>query len=214
MGVLVEILNADGTMARLPQLLEVAREHNLKIVSIDDLVAYRMRHERLVRREVTTTIHTVFGEFDAIAYSDLTSGDNHLVLKKGTWRQEDPVLVRVHSSSETGDILGTLLEDYGTQINNALKSIAKEGRGAFVYLRQNDKGSLLAKLNHYKQLTEAGQVEKFELHSPMGKKDFGVGAQILRDLNISKIRLLTNHPRRRMGLMGYGLEIVENVELT
>ena len=214
MGVLVEILNADRTMARLPQLLEVAREHNLKIVSIDDLVAYRMRHERLVRREVTTTIHTVFGEFDAIAYSDLTSGDNHLVLKKGTWRQEDPVLVRVHSSSETGDILGTLLEDYGTQINNALKSIAKEGRGAFVYLRQNDKGSLLAKLNHYKQLTEAGQVEKFELHSPMGKKDFGVGAQILRDLNISKIRLLTNHPRRRMGLMGYGLEIVENVELT
>jgi 3,4-dihydroxy 2-butanone 4-phosphate synthase / GTP cyclohydrolase II len=214
MGVLVEILNADGTMARLPQLLEVAREHNLKIVSIDDLVAYRMRHERLVRREVTTTIHTVFGEFDAIAYSDLTSGDNHLVLKKGTWRQDDPVLVRVHSSSETGDILGTLLEDYGTQINNALKSIAKEGRGAFVYLRQNDKGSLLAKLNHYKQLTEAGQVEKFELHSPMGKKDFGVGAQILRDLNISKIRLLTNHPRRRMGLMGYGLEIVENVELT
>ena len=214
MGVLVEILNADGTMARLPQLLEVAREHNLKIVSIDDLVAYRMRHERLVRREVTTTIHTVFGEFDAIAYSDLTSGDNHLVLKKGTWRQEDPVLVRVHSSSETGDILGTLLEDYGTQINNALKSIAKEGRGAFVYLRQNDKGSLLAKLNHYKQLTEAGQVEKFELHSPMGKKDFGVGAQILRDLNISKIRLLTNHPRRRMGLMGYGLELVENVELT
>jgi 3,4-dihydroxy 2-butanone 4-phosphate synthase/GTP cyclohydrolase II len=214
MGVLVEILNADGTMARLPQLMDVARDHGLKIISIDDLVAYRMRTERIVRRDLTTNIHTIFGEFEAIAYTDLTSGDSHLVLKKGAWEPGEPVLVRVHSSSETGDILGTLLEDYGTQINNALKSIAKEGRGVFVYLRQNDKGSLLAKLNHYKQLTEEGQVEKFELHSPMGKKDFGVGAQILRDLHISKIRLLTNHPRRRMGLMGYGLEIVENVELT
>lgn len=213
MGVLVEILNADGTMARLPQLVEVAKEHDLKIISIDDLVAYRMRTERLVRREVTTKMQTIFGEFEAIAYTDLTSGDSHLVLKKGTWEEGDPVLVRVHSSSETGDILGTLLEDYGTQINNALKTIAKEGRGAFVYLRQNDKGSLLAKLNHYKQLSDEGQIEKFELHSPMGKKDFGVGAQILRDLKICKVRLLTNHPRRRMGLIGYGLEIVENVEL-
>ncbi len=213
MGVLVEILNADGTMARLPQLMEVAREHQLKIISIDDLVAYRMRTERLVRREVTTKMQTIFGEFEAIAYSDLTSGDSHLVLKKGTWEEGDSVLVRVHSSSETGDILGTLLEDYGTQINTALKAIANEGRGAFVYLRQNDKGNLLAKLNHYKQLTDEGAIEKFELHSPMGKKDFGVGAQILRDLNISKVRLLTNHPRRRMGLIGYGLEIVENVEL-
>lgn len=213
MGVLVEILNADGTMARLPQLMKVAHEHQLKIISIDDLVAYRMRTERLVRREVTTKMQTIFGEFEAIAYSDLTSGDSHLVLKKGTWEEGDSVLVRVHSSSETGDILGTLLEDYGTQINTALKAIANEGRGAFVYLRQNDKGNLLAKLNHYKQLTDEGAIEKFELHSPMGKKDFGVGAQILRDLNISKVRLLTNHPRRRMGLIGYGLEIVENVEL-
>lgn len=212
MGVLVEILNQDGTMARLPQLLEVARQHNLKIISIDDLVAYRMRTERLVRREFSTKMNTIFGEFDVMAYSDLTSGDTHLVLQKGSWEDGEPVLVRVHSSSETGDILGTLLEDYGTQINNALKTIAREGRGAFVYLHQNDKGSLLAKLNHYKQLNDEGQIEKFELHSPMGKKDFGVGAQILRDLNISKVRLLTNHPRRRMGLIGYGLEIVENVE--
>ena len=213
LGVLVEILNPDGTMARLPQLLEVAKAHNLKIISIDDLVAYRMRTERLIRRELTTKMQTIFGEFEAIAYTDLTNGDSHLVLKKGNWEESDPVLVRVHSSSETGDILGTLLEDYGTQINNALKTIAKEGRGAFVYLRQNDKGNLLAKLSHYKQLNEEGQVEKFELHTPMGKKDFGVGAQILRDLNICKVRLLTNHPRRRMGLIGYGLEIVENVEL-
>jgi 3,4-dihydroxy 2-butanone 4-phosphate synthase / GTP cyclohydrolase II len=212
-GVLVEILNADGTMARLPQLMEVAREHGLKIVSIDDLVAYRMRTERMVRREVTTPMKTVFGDFEVIAYVDTTSGDNHLVLKKGDWEEHEPVLVRVHSSSETGDILGTLLADYGTQINTALQTIAAEGKGAFVYLRQSDKGNLLAKLRNYKQLHEEGNIEKFELHTPMGKKDFGVGAQILRDLGICKIRLLTNHPRRRTGLIGYGLEIVENVEL-
>lgn len=213
MGVLVEILNTDGTMARLPQLIEVAKEHELKIISIDDLVAYRMRTERLVKRELSTKMQTIFGEFDVIAFTDVTSGDNHLVLKKGQWSEDDPVLVRVHSSSETGDILGTLLDDYGTQLNNALKLIAQEGKGALVYLRQNDKGSLLAKLSHYKQLSDEGQVDKFELHSPMGKKDFGVGAQILRDLGIGKIRLLTNHPRKRMGLIGYGLEIVENIEL-
>ncbi len=213
MGVLVEILNADGTMARLPQLVEVAKAHNLKIISIDDLVAYRMLTESLIRREVSTTMKTIFGEFEAMAYCDVTSGDSHLVIKKGEWNETDPVLVRVHSSSETGDILGTLLEDYGTQINTALKAIAAEGRGAFVYLRQSDKGSLLAKLNHYKQLSDEGQVEKFELHSPMGKKDFGVGAQILRDLGITKVRLLTNNPRPRTGLIGYGLEVVENIEL-
>lgn len=214
MGVLVEILNPDGSMARLPQLIEVARQHQLKIISIDDLVAYRMRTERLVRREMETTMDTVFGHFELIVFTDITSGDTHLVLKKGEWNEDEPVLVRVHSSSETGEILGTLLEDYGTQINNALKKIAQEGKGAFVYLRQNDKGNLLAKLSHYKQLSDEGQIEKFELHSPMGKKDFGVGAQILRDLGVAKIRLLTNHPRRRTGLIGYGLEIVDHVELT
>jgi 3,4-dihydroxy 2-butanone 4-phosphate synthase / GTP cyclohydrolase II len=214
MGVLVEILNADGTMARLPQLIDIAKTHDLKLISIDDLVAYRMRTERLVRREVSTPMRTVFGDFDAIAYTDLTTGDYHLVLKKGTWEEGDPVLVRVHSSSETGDILGTLLADYNSQTVNALRAIEKEGRGAFVYLRQNDKGnSLLAKIKHYKQLNDEGQTDKFELHSPMGKKDFGVGAQILRDLNISKVRLLTNHPRKRMGLIGYGLEVIENVEI-
>ncbi|MBL7825371.1 MAG: 3,4-dihydroxy-2-butanone-4-phosphate synthase [Saprospiraceae bacterium] len=214
MGVLVEILNPDGSMARLPQLIEVAKEHQLKIISIDDLVAYRMRTERLVRRELTTQMNTIFGEFEAIAYTDITSGDEHLVLKKGQWQPDEPVLVRVHSTSETGEILGTLLEDYGTQINDALKTIHEEGKGVFVYLRQNDKGGLLAKIAHYKQFVDEGKSTKFELHSPMGKKDFGVGAQILRDLNICKIRLLTNHPRKRMGLIGYGLEIVENIELS
>ncbi|MBN8684587.1 MAG: 3,4-dihydroxy-2-butanone-4-phosphate synthase [Chitinophagales bacterium] len=210
-GVLVEILNADGTMARLPQLVEIAKQHGLKIISIDDLVAYRMRTERMVRREISTRIDTIFGEFEAIAYTDVTTGDCHLVLKKGEWTENDTVMVRVHSFSETGDILGTLFQDYGSQMNKALRAIAQEGRGAFVYLRQSDKSNLLAKLSHYKQLREEGHPERFDLHSPMGKKDFGVGAQILRDQNISKIRLLTNHPRSRTGLIGYGLEIVENI---
>jgi 3,4-dihydroxy 2-butanone 4-phosphate synthase / GTP cyclohydrolase II len=214
MGVLVEILNADGTMARLPQLLEVAQEHQIKIISIDDLVAYRMKTERLVKREISTQMDTIFGQFEAIAYTDVTSGDAHLVLKKGEWTADEPVMVRVHSSSETGDILGTLLEDYGSNINLALKTIADAGKGAFVYLRQSDKGSMLAKLAQYKQMRDEGRMDRFELQSPMGKKDFGVGAQILRDLGISKIKLLTNHPRRRMGLIGYGLEIIENVDLS
>lgn len=211
-GVVVEILNPDGTMARLPQLLEIAQQHGLKIISIDELVAYRMQKERLVRRELSTTMQTIFGEFEVIAYTDATSGDEHLVVKKGQWAENEPVLVRVHSFSETGDILGTLLDDCGTQVNNALRAIADAGKGAFVYLRQSDKGSLLARLRHFKQLADEGAPEKFDLHSPMGNKDFGVGAQILRDLGISKIRLLTNHPRR-MGLIGYGLEIVENIQL-
>jgi 3,4-dihydroxy 2-butanone 4-phosphate synthase/GTP cyclohydrolase II len=143
---------------------------------------------------------------------DSITGDCHLVLKKGEWREDEPVLVRMHSTSETGDILGVLLDDYGSQINESLQKIATEGKGVFVYLRQNDKGGLLAKLNHYKQLSADQSIDKFELHSQMGKKDFGVGAQILRDLNIAKIRLLTKHPRR-MGLIGYGLEIVDHVKL-
>lgn len=212
-GVLVEILNPDGSMARLPQLLEVAKQHDLKIISIDDLVAYRMRTERLVRREMETTMKTIHGDFQAIVFTDVASGDTHLVLKKGEWTPEEPVLVRVHSWSETGGILGTLLSDYGTQITSALRTIAEAEKGAFVYLRQGDKANLLAKLHHYKQLVDEGNTDRFELHTALGKKDFGVGAQILREMNISKIRLLTNHPRPRTGFIGYGLEIVENVNL-
>jgi 3,4-dihydroxy 2-butanone 4-phosphate synthase/GTP cyclohydrolase II len=214
MGVLVEVLNADGTMARLPQLVEIAKEHQLSIISIDDLVAYRMRTERMVRKECTTTMQTIFGEFEATAYVDATSGDNHLVLSKGKWTDTEPVLVRVHSSSETGDILGALLADYHTQIAKSLQMINEAGKGAFVYLRQNDKSAtLLAKITQYKSLKEDGTLDKFDLSSPMGNKDLGVGAQILRDLGIKKLRLLTNHPRKRLGLIGYGLEIVENIEL-
>jgi len=212
-GVLVEILNPDGSMARLPQLLEVAKQFDLKIISIDDLVAYRMRTERLVRREFQTTMKTLYGDFEAIVFTDVSSGDCHLVLKKGDWQEEEPVLVRVHSWSETGGILGNLLSNYGDQIQQALRSISEAGKGAFVYLRQGDKADLLARLNIYKQFMDDGEPEKFELHTSMGKKDFGVGAQILRDLNVSKIRLLTNNPKPRTGFIGYGLEIVENIQL-
>ncbi|MBK8196517.1 MAG: 3,4-dihydroxy-2-butanone-4-phosphate synthase [Lewinellaceae bacterium] len=212
-GVLVEILNEDGTMARLPQLMEVARKFDLKIISIDDLVAYRMRTERLIKREMETRMQTVYGEFDAVVFTDISSGDTHLVLKKGDWKEDDPVLVRVHSWSETGGILGSLLSDYGTQIQLALKKISDTGSGAFVYLRQADKANLLSRLKIYKQLMDDGEPEKFDLHTSMGKKDFGVGAQILRELNISKIRLLTNNPRPRTGFIGYGLEIVENIQI-
>lgn len=212
-GVLVEILNEDGTMARLPELLEVAREHDLKIISIDDLVAYRMRTERLVRREMETKMQTIYGEFDAVVFTDVANGDTHLVLKKGDWEPEEPVMVRVHSWSETGGILGALLSDYGSQIANSLKNIAEAGKGAFVYLRQGDKANLLAKLKTYKQMMEDGNIDHFELHTSLGKKDFGIGAQILRELQISKIRLLTNNPKPRTGFIGYGLEIVENLHI-
>lgn len=212
-GVLVEILNPDGTMARLPELQEVARQFDLKIISIDDLVAYRMRTERLIRRELETTMKTLYSEFDVVVYADVSTDDVHLVLKKGSWADDEPVLVRVHSWSETGGILGNLLADYGSQIQTALKSISDAGKGAFVYLRQGDKSDLLSRLKIYKQLMDDGEPEKFELHTSMGKKDFGVGAQILRDLNISKIRLLTNHPKPRTGFIGYGLEIVENIKI-
>jgi 3,4-dihydroxy 2-butanone 4-phosphate synthase/GTP cyclohydrolase II len=212
-GVLVEILNEDGSMARLPQLMEVAKEHDLRIISIDDLVAYRMRHERLVRREMETKMQTIHGEFEAVVFTDIASGDTHLVLKKGQWAPDEPVLVRVHSWSETGGILGTLLSDYGQQVTASLRAISEAGKGAFVYLRQGDKANLLAKLKLYKQLMDDGGPEKFELHTSLGKKDFGVGAQILREMGVSKIRLLTNNPKPRTGFIGYGLEIVENIHL-
>jgi len=212
-GVLVEILNPDGSMARLPQLLEVAKQHDLKIISIDELVAYRMRTERLIRKELEMPMKTIYGEFDAVVFTDVSSGDTHLVLKKGEWTEDEAVLVRVHSWSETGGILGNLLADYGAQIQQALQQIEAAGKGAFVYLRQADKADLLSRLKVYKQLADDGEPEKFELHTSMGKKDFGVGAQILRELGVSKIRLLTNHPRPRTGFIGYGLEIVENIHL-
>ncbi len=209
-GVCVEILNEDGTMARLPQLLEIAKQHNLKIVSIEDLVAYRMRNERIVKKEYSVEMNTKFGTFEIIAFTQITTGDTHLAIKKGTWGQDDEVLVRVHSSSETGDILGTLFEDYGMQLQKSMEIIANEGKGVLIYMRHGEKGnSILNRLKSY----ALNDVSKGEGTKSTEQRDYGIGAQIIREMNISKIRLITNSTKRRIGLIGYGLEIVENINL-
>jgi len=211
-GVLVEILNEDGTMARLPELLDIAARFDLKIIAIKDLVAYRMRTERLIKRETEVTVTTKYGAFDLVAYRQLTSGDLHLAIKRGSWQPDEPVLVRVHSSTETGEVLGSLFKDYGVQLQRSIEMIDEEGRGLILYMRHmEDPDSLLGLLNNYRQKAEENR--EFELKSEMTQRDYGVGAQILRDLGVSKIRLITNRPKRRIGLIGYGLEIVENVPL-
>jgi 3,4-dihydroxy 2-butanone 4-phosphate synthase/GTP cyclohydrolase II len=215
-GCLIEILNEDGSMARLPQLFEVAKQHNLKIISIKDLVAYRMQTERLVRREVSVNMPTKYGNFELIAFRQLTTDEIHLALKKGAWTEDEPILVRVHSSCETGDILGSLRCDCGDQLHLALQMVEREGKGVVLYMRQEGRGiGLLNKLKAY-QLQEQGYdtVEaNVQLGFQMDQRDYGVGAQILRDLGVGKIRLISNNPKKRIGLIGYGLEIVDNVAI-
>ena len=209
-GVLVEILNADGTMARLPQLIEIAKQHQLKIVSIDDLVEYRMRNERIVKRELELTIPSAFGDLQVFAYQQLTSGDIHLAIKKGDWTENEAVPVRVQSSTEPNDILGMLFNNADINLHKAFEVINKEGRGLFLYIQQSEKGhSMLQRLRSYKSQLEHNK----PIRQDMDKRDFGVGAQILRDLNINKIKLITRSKTRHIGLIGYGLEIVELIEL-
>ncbi|MEN0003762.1 MAG: 3,4-dihydroxy-2-butanone-4-phosphate synthase [Bacteroidota bacterium] len=213
-GVLVEILNPDGSMARLPQLMEIATRFDLKIIAIKDLVAYRMRTERLVSRAATLSLNTQFGPFDLIAYEQETTGDVHLAIKKGTWMPNDSVLVRVHSSTETGNILGSLFDNYGTQLEKAISIIAKEGTGVLLYMRHGEKsGDFLYQLKEFAAKQGNNKPLDLQKSGEMSQRDFGIGAQILRDLGISKIRLMTNSPKRRIGLIGYGLEIVEHVDL-
>ncbi len=205
-GVLVEILNQDGSMARLPQLLEIAATHDVKIISIKDLISYRMERERIVEKELTVSIDTPYGPFDVTAFRQITSDDIHLAFSKGKINS-DPTLVRVHSSTETGDIFGNLFKNYGAKLKKSMELISKEGSGVLLYMRHGEKGaSIVDKLRQYANGEEtAGDSEK--------QRDFGVGAQILRTFGIEKIRLITNHPRQRIGLLGFGLEIVENVEM-
>lgn len=213
-GVLVEILNADGTMARLPQLVEIAKKFDLKIITIKDLVAYRMRTERIVKKEISVKLQTKYGEFEMIAYRQMTTNDTHLAIKKGDWLPGEPVLVRAHSSTETGEILGILFEDYGIQLQKSLERIGREGKGLLLYMRHGEKGdAILHRLEGYRQQQQSGENIQADQKPGIIQRDYGVGAQILRDLGISKIRLISNHPRRRIGLIGYGLEIVENVEV-
>lgn len=215
-GCIVEILNEDGTMARLPELREIAKRFDLKLVSIEDLVAYRMRTERIIERQVDVALPTVYGDFQLHAYRQTTTGEEHLALVKGTWDPSEPVLVRVHSSCVTGDIFGSCRCDCGPQLHAAMERIEREGRGVIVYMQQEGRGiGLMNKLKAYKlQEQGADTVEaNLMLGFEMDARDYGVGAQILHELGVRKMRLMTNNPRKRTGLVGYGLEIVENVAI-
>jgi 3,4-dihydroxy 2-butanone 4-phosphate synthase/GTP cyclohydrolase II len=215
-GALVEIMNEDGTMARLPQLMDIAHKFNLKIISIKDLIEYRLRIETIIEKEVTVKMPTAFGDFDLVAYRQTTTDQEHLALVKGTWGKDEPVLVRVHSSCLTGDIFGSCRCDCGQQLHRSMEMIEKEGKGVIVYMNQEGRGiGLMNKLKAYK-LQEEGMdtVEaNLELGFKMDERDYGVGAQILRDLKVSKIRLLSNNPKKRIGLLGYGLEIIETLSI-
>ena len=207
-GVLTEILNEDGSMARLPQLIDIAKEHNLKLISIKDLVAYRMKTERLVEKEMTTTLKTKYGEFDVTAYRQINTDDVHLAISQGNINSEDPILTRVHSNTETGDILGILFDGYAEKLHSALYKISEEGKGVLLYIRHGEKGDeIIEKLKELDTNPDNNPSASTE------QRDFGVGAQILRDLGVQKIKLMTSNPRKRVGLIGYGLEIVENVEV-
>lgn len=215
-GVLVEIMNDDGTMARLPELMEIAKKFDLKIISIKDLIAYRLQKESLIEEEVRVKMPTKHGEFELIAFRQTTTGENHVALKKGDWEDGEPVLVRVHSSCFTGDILHSLRCDCGEQLQSAMEMVEREGKGLILYMNQEGRGiGLMNKLKAYK-LQEEGK-DTVEANLALGfkndQRDYGVGAQILRHLKASKIRLMTNNPRKRAGILGYGLEIVENVPI-
>ena len=215
-GVLVEIMNEDGTMARLPELTLIAQKFGLKLISIKDLIEYRLRTETLIREEVRVQMPTKYGQFELVAFRQVNTGEVHMALKKGDWNPDEPVLVRVHSSCMTGDILGSLRCDCGDQLHQAMKMIEKEGRGLLLYMNQEGRGiGLLNKLKAYK-LQEQGRdtVEaNLELGFGMDERDYGVGAQILRHMGISKMKLLSNNPKKRAGLLGYGLEIIEKVPI-
>ncbi|SFD35893.1 bifunctional 3,4-dihydroxy-2-butanone-4-phosphate synthase/GTP cyclohydrolase II [Spirosoma endophyticum] len=215
-GVLIEVLNEDGTMARLPELRVLADRFGMKLISIQDLIEYRLRTETLIRREIGVDMPTEWGHFDLIAYKQSNTGDTHLALVKGSWEPNEPVLVRVHSSCITGDIFGSCRCDCGAQLHESLKMVEAEGKGVVVYMFQEGRGiGLINKLKAYK-LQEMGRdtVEaNLDLGLPMDARDYGVGAQILRDLGIRKLRLISNNPKKRAGLMGYGLEIVDTVPI-
>ena len=215
-GVLVEIMNEDGTMARLPDLRMVADRFNLKLVSIKDLIAYRMKKESLIEKEITVDMPTEWGDFELTHFRQINTNENHLALVKGEWDEDEPILVRVHSSCVTGDIFGSCRCDCGNQLHAAMELVEKEGKGVIVYMNQEGRGiGLLNKLKAYK-LQEEG-LDTVEANLKLGflgdQRDYGVGAQILRRLGVSKIKLITNNPTKRVGLMGYGLEIVDNVPI-
>ncbi len=215
-GVLVEIMNEDGSMARLPELMNIAKKFDLKIISIKDLIEYRLKMETLIKEEVSVTMPTLYGDFQLIAFTQLNTGETHMALKKGSWGNDEPVMVRVHSSCMTGDILGSLRCDCGEQLHHAMKMIETEGKGLVLYMNQEGRGiGLLNKLKAY-QLQEQGldTVEaNIKLGFGMDERDYGIGAQILRHLGVAKMKLITNNPKKRAGMNGYGLEVVATVPI-
>ncbi len=215
-GVLVEIMNEDGTMARLPDLLLIAEKFKLKIVSIEDLIAYRLKNESLIEQVVDVQLPTLMGEFQLHAFKQKNSGQDHLALVKGTWDKAEPILVRVHSSCLTCDIFGSCRCDCGPQLHKSMEMIEKAGKGVIVYMNQEGRGiGLMNKLKAYK-LQEKGldTVEaNIELGFGMDERDYGVGAQILRELGVTKMKLMSNNPKKRAGLIGYGLEITASVPI-
>jgi 3,4-dihydroxy 2-butanone 4-phosphate synthase/GTP cyclohydrolase II len=215
-GVLVEIMNEDGSMARLADLRKVADRFNLKLVTIKDLIAYRMKVESQIRRQVDVKMPTEYGDFKLVAYEQINTTEVHMALVKGEWKKDEPVMVRVHSSCVTGDIFGSCRCDCGSQLHSAMQMVENEGKGIVLYMKQEGRGiGLLNKLRAYK-LQEEGldTVEaNLQLGFEMDSRDYGIGAQILSDLGVSKIRLITNNPKKRVGLMGYGLEIVDNIPI-
>jgi 3,4-dihydroxy 2-butanone 4-phosphate synthase/GTP cyclohydrolase II len=215
-GTLVEIMNEDGSMARLPELMELSAKTGIKIISIEDLIKYRLEHDTLIKREVEVKLPTERGSFQMVAYTQTTNDQPHLALVKGNWDPEEPVLVRVHSSCLTGDIFGSCRCECGPQLHAAMEMIEAAGKGVIVYMNQEGRGiGLMNKLKAYR-LQEEG-LDTVEANEKLGfkpdERDYGVGAQILRDLGVRKLRLITNNPTKRAGLVGYGLEIVENVPL-
>ena len=215
-GVLVEILNDDGSMARGPDLMRIAQRFNMRIITIGDLIAYRMQHETLIRRVVEIDLPTQFGDFQLASFQDELTGDVHLALHQGTWTEDDPVLTRVHSQCVTGDIFGSLRCDCGEQLQTAMRRVTENRQGVVLYMKQEGRGiGLLNKLRAY-ELQERGMdtVDANEaLGFQMDHRDYGIGCQILRALGIRKLRLMTNNPAKRVGLHGYGLSIVERVPI-
>lgn len=215
-GAIVEIMNEDGTMARLPDLMEIAEKFGLKVVAIEDLINYRMRNESFVERMLDVDMPTAYGHFRLYAYRQITTNETHLALVKGTIQPEEPVLVRVHSACLTGDIFGSRRCDCGDQLHEAMQMIEKNGHGLILYMNQEGRGiGLINKLKAYKLQEEGMDTVQANLHLgfKMDQRDYGIGAQILRDLGVRKMRLISNNPDKRAGIAGYGLEITEKVAL-
>ena len=213
---LIEILNEDGTMARMPQLRQVAGEHGLKIISIRDLIAYRLKQESLVERGVEADMPTEYGHFRIVPFRQKSNGLEHVVLYKGQWKEDEPLMVRMHSSCMTGDIFGSSRCDCGEQLHQAMRMIEKEGKGMVVYLSQEGRGiGLMNKIAAYRLQEQGDDTVDANIHLGFqpDEREYGVGAQILREMGVGKIRLITNNPVKRVGLESYGLEIVENIPI-